>query len=72
VSKISVVAVTVRGPQGVTRLSYQGKLAHGTHTLTWSTPRQTGSYGVDLSATDLAGNHAQASATINVRGRARP
>ena len=72
VSKISVVAVTVRGPQGVTRLSYQGKLAHGTHTLTWSTPRQTGSYGVDLSATDLAGNQAQARATINVRGRARP
>ena len=40
-------------------------LGHGRHTLTWRPPH-AGSWTVTLSATDLAGNHATATASVKI------
>jgi len=66
-SKISTVTVTVaRGTKVVSTLSL-GTIAHGTRTVGWRAPKQTGEYTVTVSATDLAGNAGTATGTIEVR-----
>jgi hypothetical protein len=65
-SKISRVSVTVaRGTKTVATLNV-GTLAHGTKSLAWRVPKQTGTYTVTVRATDLAGNPGSASGTIDV------
>jgi hypothetical protein len=61
-SKISSVRVSV------SRGAYSAglTLAHGTHTLSWTAPSSRGSYTFTVTATDLAGNSARASATLTV------
>ena len=63
---ISRVSVTVlRGSRTVARL-YPGTLAHGTKSLNWLAPKQTGTYTVTVNATDLAGNAGSATGTVTV------
>ena len=43
-----------------------GTLGHGTKSLAWRVPKQTGSYTVTVGATDLAGNPGSATGTVTV------
>jgi pyruvate/2-oxoglutarate dehydrogenase complex dihydrolipoamide acyltransferase (E2) component len=62
VSKPSTVSVTTgAGPSR--RATFDG----GWHTLSWGVPKRPGSYGVHLTATDSAGNHASFDALPIVR-----
>ncbi len=65
-SKISRISVTVaRGTKTVATLNV-GTLAHGTKSLAWRAPKQTGSYTLTVRATDLAGNPGSATGTVTV------
>jgi hypothetical protein len=65
-SKISRVSVTVaRGTKPVSTLD-AGTLGHGTKSLRWRVPKQTGAYTVTVQATDLAGNPGSATGTVTV------
>jgi hypothetical protein len=69
-SKIARVGMTIRRERdGATVLSTSATVSHGAHGYGWSVPRAPGAYDVTLSGTDLAGNDARASATIQVLGR---
>jgi hypothetical protein len=63
-SKISSVTFAVSyGGRVVSQTTLE--LGHGTHSLSWRAPH-SGVWTVTLSAVDLAGNRAQASATVKI------
>jgi D-glucuronyl C5-epimerase C-terminus len=64
-SKISTVGLTVR-QGGRVVWSNRATVERGKPRLLWVTPRQGGTFGVTLTATDLAGNSATATGTIAV------
>lgn len=57
--KISRVGMTVRTSKGARVLSTSAVVGHGTRHFTWSRPAKPGLYRLTLTATDLAGNHAE-------------
>ncbi|HEV2998027.1 MAG TPA: D-glucuronyl C5-epimerase family protein [Solirubrobacteraceae bacterium] len=64
-SKISTITLTVR--EGVRVVwSNRATVEHGDPRLLWITPRKGGTFKVELSAVDLAGNRASTSGTIVV------
>jgi plasmid stability protein len=69
-SKLSTVALTVRqGAKVVWRNS--ASVERGKPRLLWVTPTKGGSFSVELTATDLAGNVASTSGTVLVSRRSR-
>jgi hypothetical protein len=65
-SKISRVTVSLtRG--GRTVYSYTSTLGYGTRSVSVKPPKGARSYGVRISATDLAGNTGAATATVKIR-----
>jgi D-glucuronyl C5-epimerase-like protein len=68
-SKISRVSVRVtRGTTAVATIN-PGVLYRGTKTLAWTAPKKTGTYGVTVTATDLAGNVGSAAGDVGVSRR---
>ena len=65
-SKISNVTLRItRGEQVVESRPF-GAVGYGKRTFGWDVPRRAGTYTVQLSATDLAGNDGSAAATVEV------
>jgi D-glucuronyl C5-epimerase C-terminus len=65
-SKISRVSVRVTRGTTVVATINPGVLYRGTKSLAWTAPKKTGTYGVTVTATDLAGNGASASGEVEV------
>jgi hypothetical protein len=68
-SKISRVSVRVTRGTTVIATINPGVLGRGTKSLAWTAPKKTGTYGVAVTATDLAGNGASASGEVEVQKR---
>lgn len=65
-SKISNLELTItRGDKVVERRPF-GVVGHGRRTFGWDVPRRRGDYAVELSARDLTGNTAAATAVVEV------
>ena len=68
-SKISRVSVRVtRGSTAVATIN-PGVLSRGTKSLVWTAPKKTGTYGVSVTATDLAGNTGSGAGAVEVQRR---
>jgi hypothetical protein len=68
-SKISRVSVRVTRGATVVATINPGVLYRGTKSLAWTAPKKTGTYGVTVTATDLAGNAASAAGEVEVQKR---
>jgi hypothetical protein len=67
--KISRVSLMItRGTKTVATIN-PGVLGRGTKTLRWRAPKRSGSYGVSVTATDLAGNVATVEGEVSVKKR---
>ncbi len=67
--KISVVTVAVRRGSRIVYFAHATE-AHGADYFLWRRGPRTGRYSLTISATDLAGNHAQAQSPLTVLARA--
>ena len=65
-SKESHVGVTVTGPSGATVYATSAEVPYGAHSFTVPPLTRPGSYGVALTATDLAGNYARITGSLTV------
>jgi hypothetical protein len=65
-SKISNVTLTITRAGKVVASRPFGAVGYGKRTFGWQVPRRRGTYDVQLSATDLAGNSASAATTVRV------
>ena len=65
-SKISNVTLRITRGEKVVESRPFGAVGYGKRTFGWEVPRRAGSYTVQLSATDLAGNSAASAATVEV------
>jgi hypothetical protein len=68
-SKISRVSVRVTRETTVVATINPGVLGRGTRSLAWTAPKKTGTYGLSVTATDLAGNGASAAGEVEVQKR---
>jgi hypothetical protein len=67
--KMSALTVTIRRGDAVVLSRSLGTLPYGTHRVGWSVPRRRGTYGVTVSARDLAGNTSDSTGSVTVRRR---
>jgi hypothetical protein len=65
-SKISRVGVTVTDDADRTVYATSASFSHGTHSFTIPRIRKTGTYGIVLAATDLAGNFARMTGNLRI------
>jgi hypothetical protein len=65
-SKISNVTLTITRNGKVVESRPFGAVGYGKRTFGWQVPRHRGTYDVELSATDLAGNSAADATTVRV------
>jgi hypothetical protein len=68
-SKIASVSVSVTRDGKLVSTHGLGTVGRGTRGLAWKPPRHSGAYTVTVKATDLAGNPASASGTVEVKRR---
>jgi hypothetical protein len=65
-SKISNITLTITRAGKVVESRPFGAVGYGKRTFGWQVPRRRGTYDVQLSATDLAGNGTSAATTVRV------
>jgi D-glucuronyl C5-epimerase C-terminus len=65
-SKVSNLTLTIRRGTRVVESRPFGTIGYGERTFGWDVPRRAGEYTVELAATDLTGNSAEATAIVEV------